>query len=312
MVEQSYGRGVFFVILAVVGWSLSGVFVRFLPDLSGWQINCWRGYWMSVALLIYLVAAYGRDAHRRFIEIPLPGMVGAAFFFAFGSTLYVTSLTYASTAVVSVIGALSPIFAGLMAPWIIGERAGASAWIAAAMALIGVAVIGWDGLTAGGSLIGLIIALGVPICFAGQTVMLRRYRAFDMMPAICVGGFATFIIAGLFGDGFNITLQSVLILAAMGPLQLAIPLIFYGKGARSVPAVALSLIVMLDVILNPLWTWIGVGEEPGLTAFIGGGIIVAAVILCILGERVIASRSNPGSRVIRAPQTKTLAEAQTS
>ena len=106
MVEQSYGRGVFYVLLAVFGWSLSGVFVRFLPGLSGWQINCWRGYWMAVALLIYLVAVYGRDTPRRFTVIPLPGLIGAAFFFAFGSTLYVTSLTYASTAVVSVIGAL--------------------------------------------------------------------------------------------------------------------------------------------------------------------------------------------------------------
>ena len=75
MVEQSYGRGVVYVLLAVVGWSLSGVFVRFLPDLSGWQINCWRGYWMSVALLIYLIAVYGRDTPRRFLEIPLPGLV---------------------------------------------------------------------------------------------------------------------------------------------------------------------------------------------------------------------------------------------
>lgn len=301
MIEQSFGRGVFYVILAVVGWSLSGVFVRFLPDLTGWQINCWRGYWMAVALLIYLVAIYGRDTPRRFAEIPWKGMVGAAFFFAFGSTLYVTSLTYASTAVVSVIGALAPIFTGLMAPWIIGERAGISAWIAAGMALIGVAVIGWDGL-ASGTLTGLIIALGVPICFAGQTVMLRRYRAHDMMPAICVGGFATFLIAGVLGGGFHVTLYEVLILALMGPVQLAIPLIFYGKGARSVPAVALSLIVMLDVILNPLWSWIGVGEEPGLSAFIGGAIILAAVMLCILGERVFAFRAALAARVREAAQ----------
>lgn len=301
MIEQSFGRGVFYVILAVVGWSLSGVFVRFLPDLTGWQINCWRGYWMAVALLIYLVAIYGRDTPRRFAEIPWKGMVGAAFFFAFGSTLYVTSLTYASTAVVSVIGALAPIFTGLMAPWIIGERAGISAWIAAGMALIGVAVIGWDGL-ASGTLTGLVIALGVPICFAGQTVMLRRYRAHDMMPAICVGGFATFLIAGVLGGGFHVTLYEVLILALMGPVQLAIPLIFYGKGARSVPAVALSLIVMLDVILNPLWSWIGVGEEPGLSAFIGGAIILAAVMLCILGERVFAFRAALAARVREAAQ----------
>ena len=60
--EQSYGTGVFFVFLATLGWSLSGIFVRLMPGLDGWQLNCWRGYWMAVALMVYLVAVYGRGA----------------------------------------------------------------------------------------------------------------------------------------------------------------------------------------------------------------------------------------------------------
>jgi EamA domain-containing membrane protein RarD len=58
---QSYAAGVVLVILATVGWSLSGMFVRFVPELNGWQINCWRGYWMSTCLLIYLTFRYGKD-----------------------------------------------------------------------------------------------------------------------------------------------------------------------------------------------------------------------------------------------------------
>ena len=64
--EQSYGSGVFFVFLATLGWSLSGIFVRLMPGLDGWQLNCWRGYWMAVALLVYLVAVYGRGTLRKF------------------------------------------------------------------------------------------------------------------------------------------------------------------------------------------------------------------------------------------------------
>jgi len=37
--EQSYGSGVFFVFLATLGWSLSGIFVRLMPELDGWQLN---------------------------------------------------------------------------------------------------------------------------------------------------------------------------------------------------------------------------------------------------------------------------------
>lgn len=280
------------VLGATLGWSLAGVFVRFLPGLDGWQINCWRGFWMSVFLLAYLVVIYGRDLPARFREIPLGALAAVAFFFTAGSTLYVTSLTMAGTATVSVIGALSPIFTGLLSPWITQEKPSLASWAAAAMALAGVGVIAWDGIS-GGGILGILVALMVPISFAGQTVMLRRYRSFDMVPAICVGGFATFIIAGAMGfvfgghagGGFQVTPWEMLLLALMGPLQLSIPLVLYAKGAKRVPAVTLALVVMLDAVLNPLWSWIGAGEVPSRPAYIGGSIIILAVTISIFGDR---------------------------
>ena len=182
----SYGTGLLFVMLATIGWSLAGVFVRFLPGLDGWQINCWRGFWMSVFLLVYLVFIYGRETVGKFRAIPLPALLATAGFFTAGSTLYVTSLTLTGTATVSVIGALSPIFTGLLSPWITGERPSLASWSAAIMALVGVGVIAWDGFSTG-TLLSLIVCLGVPTSFAAQTVALRRYRAFDMVPAICAG-----------------------------------------------------------------------------------------------------------------------------
>lgn len=292
-----YGTGILLVLSATVGWSLAGVFVRFLPGLDGWQINCWRGFWMSVFLLAYLVAIYGADTLARFKAIPLLALIATAAFFTAGSTLYVTSLTLAGTATVSVIGALSPIFTGLLSPWITHERPSLASWAAAFMALAGVGVIAWDSIS-GGNLLGIVVALMVPISFAGQTVTLRRFRSFDMVPAICVGGFATFFIAGamgyLFGGhpggGFEVGLPQVLLLALMGPLQLSIPLVLYARGAQAVPAVTLSLVVMLDAVLNPFWSWLGVGEVPSRAAFIGGSIIISAVVISIFGDRWLSRR----------------------
>jgi drug/metabolite transporter (DMT)-like permease len=287
-----YATGILFVLGATLGWSLAGVFVRFLPGLDGWQINCWRGFWMSVFLLVYLVAVYGRRTASKFREVPVPALIAVAGFFTAGSTLYVTSLTLAGTATVSVIGALSPIFAGVLSPWITQERPSLASWAAAFLALAGVAVIAWEGVSAG-NIAGILVSLLVPLSFAGQTVSLRRYRDFDMVPAICVGGFVTFLLAGAMGyifgghtgGGFQVTLQQMLLLALMGPLQLSIPLIWYAKGARAVPAVTLTLVAMLDVVLNPLWSWLGVGEVPTNSAFIGGAIIVGAVVISIFGDR---------------------------
>ena len=293
-----FGTGLLFVLLATVGWSLAGVFVRFLPGLDGWQINCWRGFWMSVVLLVYLVAVYGAGTGAKFRAIPLPALIATAGFFTAGSTFYVTSLTLAGTATVSVIGALSPIFTGLLSPWITGERPSLASWAAAIMALGGVSIIAWDSIS-GGNLIGILVSLMVPISFAGQTVTLRRFRSFDMVPAICVGGFVTFFIAGAFGyvfgshpgGGFQVTLSQLLLLALMGPLQLSIPLVLYAKGAKAVPAVTISLIVMLDAVLNPFWSWLGVGEMPTSSAFLGGAVIIGAVVISIFGDQWMLRRA---------------------
>jgi drug/metabolite transporter, DME family len=286
--DQTYARGVSFVLLATIGWSISGLFVRFMPELSGWEINCWRGFWTAISILCYLVLAYGNNTLAAFRRVPITALLLSAGFFAFGSTMYVTSLTLASTAVVSVIGATSPLFTGLLSPWVTGEKPGWAAWAAAIMALAGMTVIAKDGLQSG-NWIGMGVSLLVPFCFAMQTLTLRRYRAVDMTPAICVGGAIAFVGAGFAGyffqsgGGFDVPLKYVGLLAVMALVQLAIPLIFYAKGARSVPAITLSLIAMLDAVLNPLWPWLVVNEVPEHAAFVGGGIIIAAVVLSILG-----------------------------
>ena len=269
------------VLLATVCWSLAGMFVRLVPGLNGWQINCWRGFSMGVVLMLWLLLIYGRNTPARFREIPLGAMISSAGFFALGSTMYVTALTFTSTANVSALGATAPVFTGIMAGLIMKERASLAAWIAAMIVLAGVTFIVREGLSPDDWL-GNLIALATAFAFAGQTVTLRRYRSFDMIPAIAVGGFATFALAGLAG-GFFVPAETLAVLCLMGLIQLAIPLVLYARGAKSVPAITLSLIALMDVVLNPFWSWAVMREMPTSAAIIGGLVICAAVMISVLG-----------------------------
>lgn len=318
--RQGFGIGVFYVLIANVGWSLSGLFVRLMPGLSGWQINCWRGFWMAVALLCYIVFVHGSETGKIFRSIPPYGMVLSALCFALGTTLYVSSLTLVNTATVSIIGATSPIVTALLSRWITGERPGVFAWIAAFVAVLGISEITFKifttffashvfGFVANPIVLpvqdhlnyfGLLLCFGVPITFAGQTLMLRRYRDFDMMPAIFLGGILSFIVAGIVSSvgftwagatAFQITGYNFFLLMLMGPLQLAIPLVFYGMGARSVSAITLSLLAMLDAVINPLWPWIFVGETPGRSTLVGCAIILIAVALSVIGQQFMNARA---------------------
>jgi drug/metabolite transporter (DMT)-like permease len=276
------------VLVATLGWSLAGLFVRLMPDLSGWQINCWRGLWTAIWILLYLAITQRSAIVSSMRELPFWGVALSAGFFALGSTLYVTSLTLTSTAIASCIGSLAPIFTAVIGWVVLRERPGWLTTLAALIAVAGVVIIFADGLETGRWL-GVVTMVVVALSFSIQTVTLRSYRAFDMVPAIALGGLLAFAVAALVGGGLDVGPREIALLALMALLQLAIPLILFVRSARHVPAVTLNLIALLDTVLNPLMSWIGVGEVPERAAFIGGAVIIVAVLLSILGGRRIVA-----------------------
>jgi drug/metabolite transporter (DMT)-like permease len=270
--------------MATVGWSLSGAFVRHLPGLTGWQINCWRGLFMALALLLWLTVRYRSQLPARVAEVPKVALIAAGSFFALGSTLYVTALTMASTANVACLTATAPIFTAMLSRAFNGENPSKATWLASFMALGGVAFIVRDGMQAG-NLAGNLVALSCALCWALQVNTLRRYRNVDMVPAMVLGGIGVFLVAGFWGGGFDVTSREMAILAIMGMVQLAVPIVLFARSARSVPAVVASLIVLLDTVLNPFWSYLTAGEKAAPQDFIGGAVIVSAVMISVLYGR---------------------------
>jgi drug/metabolite transporter (DMT)-like permease len=184
---------------------------------------------------------------------------------------------------VSCLTSSSPVFAALLAWAFLQERSSGRIWLATLLAIGGTAVIFMDGLAFGEQdLAGNAVALLTAFCFAGQTVALRRFRSVDMVPAIVVGALAVFLILGVAFGNLAISAHDLRIVLLMGAVQLALPIALYVCAARHVPAMQLSLISLLDVVFNPLWAWIGVGEVPERNALIGGTVIVGAVLLTLL------------------------------
>lgn len=285
--DRAYVKGVVVLVLATFFWSLSGVFVRSLPGLDGWQINAYRGCAAGVTLLLYLLIIYGRGTWQRFRAIELRALVATILFFTMGSTTYVLALTLAPTATVACLTATAPIFTAMLSPLVTGERPGPIVWVAAFLALLGAAVVVGSGIDTT-AWVGSLVALGCAFCFAGQTVVLRRFRQVDMVPAICIGGFAVSAMIAPFVGDLAIGWRNAAVIGGMGVLQLALPLVLYAYGAKFVPAVTITLLALLDVVFNPLWSWIGVGERPAATAYFGASLIVLAVAVSVIAGRRMA------------------------
>ncbi len=283
--RQRVGWGILCVMLATLGWSLSGVFVRALPGLDAWTMNAYRAGSTSVLLLVYLAVRY-RGALGRHLWPGQPHALAiAGVFFAGGSTLYLLALTMASVASVSCLGATAPIFAAMLAWLAMGERTSGVVLIAALVAFVGVfLIVGAESAALATGFAGTLVGLMVGFCFAGQTVVLRRFRNLEMIPGIMFGGILVVAAAALINGIPMLSGTEIVLLFLMGLLQLAIPLIFYAEGAKHVSAVAMSLITLGDVILNPFWAWIGFDEVPPAGTYWGGLLILGAIVIATLVE----------------------------
>lgn len=271
-------KGIALVAGATVFWSLSGVFVRWMPSVDPWTFNAWRGLGMGLALLVWTLLHYGRGTAALLRNTDPVALVVSAGFFGVGSSLYILAMQMASVAAVSCVGATSGLFAALLARVWLGERTPAIFYLAIALAMGGVVFIalGERNVSVGGFL-GSLVALGVALCFAGQSVALRRYKALPMEPALMAGGMGVFVAVVATVGLAPVAWTTLFTLLFMGALQLALPMVLYMRGARHVAAVQMVLITMADAFLNPLWVWLVHGELPATAVYWGGALILLAI-----------------------------------
>lgn len=84
-------------------------------------------------------------------------------------------------------------------------------------------------------------------------------------------------------------------LALFGCGQLGIGLALLAAGARLLPASHTALISLLDLPLAPLWVWIAFSEVPSSAAYVGGTLVVVAVVLHVVrADGMRAARDAPG------------------
>jgi drug/metabolite transporter (DMT)-like permease len=66
-------------------------------------------------------------------------------------------------------------------------------------------------------------------------------------------------------------------LLLLGVVQLGVAYSLFSVATRYIKAIDAALILLLEPLLNPIWTFLGHGEVPGTWAMVGGAIILAAI-----------------------------------
>lgn len=285
--DGAYWGGIGRMLIVVTMWSTAGLFVRLIDGAGPFEINAGRCLVSGLMLSLYLAWRHGPRWKAAFRAIPWQAHLLVAGFLAVGTPVYIFALSETSVAKVAAISATSPIFAVLFARVLIGERASPGVWLAALVAVGGVAVMFFDDLRRSGTLnIGDVAALGVAVAFAGELVALRRWHHLEMLPSVVIANFVSVGASLLLAGGFAVSLHDAGLMVLMGTIGLALPFMLIMRGLKHVPAIQLVLVSLLDVLVSPAWVWWAVGEVPRPTTVLGGVAIVAAVVLAsVLGRR---------------------------
>ncbi|MFZ5927673.1 MAG: DMT family transporter [Acidobacteriota bacterium] len=81
----------------------------------------------------------------------------------------------------------------------------------------------------------------------------------------------------------------------LGIFQIGVAYWCLTRGMRDVPAFEASILLLAEPVLNPVWTWLWLGERPGAQALAGGAVILAATFWKAWSERgaAAAERRDP-------------------
>ncbi len=299
-------RAIVLMVLAATLWSTAGVVTRHLsPDLQSqgrFEITFWRSLFAGLTVAAYLLFIK-REGMRPVLAAGraglLSGLCWATMYCAF--MLALTLTTVANTLIVMSVG---PLLTALLARAVLRTPIAARTWISIAAAMIGMAAMVAHGAAqpAGSTnLLGLAIAFAVPVAAAINLVTLQKTRAHvDLVPAVFLGGAISAVAVLPFAVPFQASAHDVLLLAALGVFQLGVPCTLMVMAARSLSATEISLLALLEVVLGPLWAWLGAGETPAAVTLAGGAVVLGALVFNELAPRqrraAIATGGSAGSR----------------
>jgi drug/metabolite transporter (DMT)-like permease len=273
---SNHAKGLTFGILGVLLLSPDTLIIR-LVDADPWTFIAWRGGLMTVGVMVIMVLRFGVTVAARTYAIGWLGLL-IALLFAVNNVFFQLSVQNTTVANTLVILATAPLFAAVFSVAFLREQVPRRTWIVAMFSALGICMVFIGELQTEnlfGNVAALISAVGLGIYF----VLVRLGRPVDMSPAIGIAGiFVCLIGAGLASDLYLEPRQFGL-LAVLGLILLPLSFVFLTRAPHYISAPEVSLVLLIETILGPLWVWIAITEEPPLQTIAGGGLII--IVLAI-------------------------------
>jgi drug/metabolite transporter (DMT)-like permease len=260
------------MVLAPVLWSSAGVVTRHIERAPAFEQVFWRSLFAFAFVAVFLAAA-----RRNPLKAGWAGIFSGAMW-AIMFTAFVIALSLTTTANTLVTMSVSPLLTVLVASMALKDPVPLRTWVAGLAAGVGIVWMFRSSLDDSAHVAGMLVAFVVPVAAALNVVVLRASAAkVDLIPAVMLGGALSCLAALPLALPFSASGKDVFLLAMLGVFQLGLPCMLLVLASRALLAPELALLGLLEVVLGPLWAWLGAGEVPGRATLLGGAVVLAAL-----------------------------------
>lgn len=246
---------------------------------TGWQVAGLRSLFAVFAFLLFVRSARQWPTRAEWLVGVTYAATLVLFVLANKATTAANTIFLQSTA---------PVYILLAAPFVLGEKI-RRIDVAFLLAMAGGLVLFFversqASVTAPRPWLGNGLALGSGLAWAATVMGLRALargrggeHARDALGAVIAGNALTFLVTTPFLlplDRPGIT--DWLLLAYLGVFQIALAYLFFTASLTVLPAFEVSVLLLIEPVLNPLWAWILHGERPGSWVLAGGAVLILA------------------------------------
>lgn len=276
-------------MLSGVVFSFGAIVFRAAGDVTPWQYLTLRGLGAaSVTALWFLIQNRGR--YLVVVKDVRPSHVLAGVLLGLMMSSFIVALSMTTAAFIMFLQSAAPITAAAFSWFLLGERMSRPAKVATCAVAVGVLIM-IGGSVGSVSAIAVVVASVIPIGLGLYTVLLRREVAVDpSIPAVIAGvtACAVGLAVSLGTTGMRLPLRETIIGFLAGAVLLGAVLPLFNVAQPVVRSPEVTLLLMTEVVLSPLWVWIWPGENPGTSVLLGGLVILVSVVwLTVIQRRTV-------------------------
>ena len=296
-------KGYLFIFLTALCFSTQEISGSYLSkmNLNSMQINS-ISYFIGALMLIPLAIHEIRKMHLKLNrkDILYFGFLGIVQV-SVGMSLAQQALVYANPAIVAVIICANAILTVPLAQIILKEKMNPKAWIAIALAAVGIIVIsnpfGATSASYPHQFIGILYAIGAAVCIAlfnvFATKSVHKYgKSVTNAVSFLWGAILLFIFMGIVGIPIihGITLTSLPLLIYVGIVVKGLGFFFFVGAMKETSAITATSTFYIKPILVPILVFLIMGTIIAPTTIIGTIIIVCASILIFFIKKAAAKQ----------------------